>query len=402
MWSSFWATSATRLRSGAIELPFDPGDVADHLRRERYMTACAREQRKLLNSVLVRQGYYLVRRFLPVAVRKHAQRAHLADWKRIPFPRWPVDVSVDLMFQQVLQLAVQARGGAAIPFVWFWPNGHEGCTIVTHDVEQAAGRDFCPQLMELDESAGVRSSFQVIPEERYDVPERFLDEIRSRGHEVNVHDLNHDGHLYRDRAEFLRRAARIRGYGKQFRAEGFRSGVLYRNLDWYDQLDFRYDMSVPNVAHLDPQRGGCCTVMPYFIGQILELPLTTTQDYSLFHILKEYSLRLWEEQIERILACHGLISFNIHPDYVMGERERFVYRDLLSALAGLIVKQNLWSALPREVASWWRQRARMEIVADRSGWRIVGEGSERARLAYAAVENGRLVYRFQQAQAQTL
>ena len=53
-------------------------------------------------------------------------------------------------------------------------------------------------------------------------------------------------------------------------------------------------MSVPNVAHLEPQRGGCCTVMPYFVGDVLELPLTTIQDYSLFHILGDYSTTLWK------------------------------------------------------------------------------------------------------------
>ena len=37
---------------------------------------------------------------------------------------------------------------------------------------------------------------------------------------------------------------------------------MYRNQDWYDVFEFSYDMSVPNVAHLDPMRGGCCTVMP--------------------------------------------------------------------------------------------------------------------------------------------
>ena len=82
------------------------------------------------------------------------------------------------------------------------------------------------------------------------------------------------------------------------RAKGFRAGVLYRKQLWYDALDFEYDMSVPNVAHLDPQRGGCCTVMPYFLGNLLELPVTTTQDYCLFNILNDYSINLWERQIE--------------------------------------------------------------------------------------------------------
>jgi len=72
---------------------------------------------------------------------------------------------------------------------------------------------------------------------------------------------------------------------------------MYRNQDWYDSFDFSYDMSAPNVAHLDPMRGGCCTVMPYFIGKILELPVTTSQDYTLFHMLNDYSIDLWKQQL---------------------------------------------------------------------------------------------------------
>ena len=62
-------------------------------------------------------------------------------------------------------------------------------------------------------------------------------------------------------------------------------------------------MSVPNVAHLEPQAGGCCTVMPYFMGHVLELPLTAAQDYTVFHVLGDYSTRLWQEQIDRVLRA---------------------------------------------------------------------------------------------------
>ena len=119
----------------------------------------------------------------------------------------------------------------------------------------------------------MRASFQLVPEGRYDIPPGVLDEIRRRGFEVNVHDLNHDGRLFTDRDEFRRRALRINAYAREFGARGFRSGVLYRRPEWYDALEIAYDMSVPNVGHLEVQRGGCCTVMPYFIGRIVELPL---------------------------------------------------------------------------------------------------------------------------------
>src|SRR3974377_2217094 len=100
-------------------------------------------------------------------------------------------------------------------------------------------------------------------------------------------------------------------------------------------------MSVPNVAHLDPQRGGCCTVMPYFVGNILEIPLTTTQDYMLFHLLNDYSLDLWRMQTEAIMQKNGLVSFLIHPDYIIEKRARGTYRDLLTFLRQLRSRERL-------------------------------------------------------------
>jgi peptidoglycan/xylan/chitin deacetylase (PgdA/CDA1 family) len=262
-------------------------------------------------------------------------------------------------------------------------------------VETISGRDHCAALMDIDDSFGMKSSFQVIPEQRYSVSPKFLDSIRRRGFEVVVHDLNHDGHLYRDRKQFVERATKINAYGREYGARGFRAGSLYRKQLWYDALEFEYDMSVPNVAHLDPQRGGCCTVMPYFLGNILELPVTTTQDYTLFNILEDNSLALWKRQIEIILQKHGLMSFIAHPDYLTKSSRRNVYKALLRLLTGLRKQKGVWITTPGEVSRWWRQRAQMKLVEDGDGWRIEGEGKDRAQLAYAMEERGGLVLTLQ-------
>jgi hypothetical protein len=151
-------------------------------------------------------------------------------------------------------------------------------------------------------------------------------------------------------------------------------------------------MSFPNVAHLDPQRGGCCTVMPYFIGEILELPLTTVQDYTLFHLLNERSIDLWKRQIEIILAKNGLVSFIVHPDYIQEPDTMAVYHQLLAHLAELREQGNLWFALPGEIDTWWRARSKMSVVRDGESWRIEGEGAERAVLAFAKLVDDQLVY----------
>jgi hypothetical protein len=246
--------------------------------------------------------------------------------------------------------------------------------------------------MDIDESFGFRSSFQIVPEQRYSVPPAFLAEIRARGHVINVQDLNHDGHLFRDQKEFRSRVKLINKYGREFGARGFRSAVLYRNLSWYDQLEFEYDMSVPNVGHLEAQHGGCCTVFPYFIGDILELPVTTTQDYSLFHILRDYSLDVWKSQAAGVGAKHGLLSFIIHPDYLMEARAQDTYRALLTFLSGRRHERGMWIPTADEVNKWWRQRAQMALICQDGIWRIEGPGKERAQIAYARVVGEKVVY----------
>jgi hypothetical protein len=378
------------------ELPFDPSEIAQNLRYERYANPPLSSTKKFVRSA-VRNSYYFLRPLMPVPVRKHLQKAHLKGWKDIPFPKWPVDTSVDSLLQKLLAISIRSRGGEAVPFIWFWPEGKRACAVMTHDVEQQGGVDYCSRLMDINTPFEVFSSFQVVPEKRYPVPAAYLESIRSRGFEVNVHDLNHDGQLYWDHEEFKRRAAKINQYGREFGARGFRAGVLYRNQEWFDLLDFEYDMSVPNVAHLDPQRGGCCTVMPFFVGKILELPVTAVQDYSLFNILNDYSLNIWERQIEIILRNHGLLNIIVHPDYLVGEREEDAYKGLLGLYARLRRDHDVWIPLPRDANAWWRQRARMRLVKELGSWRIEGEGSERAVLAFAGLENDQLTYRLSDA-----
>ena len=111
---------------------------------------------------------------------------------------------------------------------------------------------------------------------------------------------------------------------------------MYRKLDWYDAYEFSYDMSLTNVAHLEAKRGGCCTVFPFFIGRILELPLTTSQDYSIFHILNDYSTNLWKQQLALIKERNGLMSILTHPDYLIERHAHNVYESLLEYLRAMI------------------------------------------------------------------
>lgn len=383
--------SGVASQDGRVQLPFDLTEVATNLRQERYYRNGFSFLERTTSSEASQRLYYLIRPMMGVGVRKHLQKLRLRGWESIAFPRWPVDVSVDMLMENTMA-AVLKEHGRAIPFIWFWPEGATACGMMTHDVEGPMGVDFCSTLMALDEAHGIRSAFQLIPEGNEGAWRRAADKLRARGFEVNLHDLNHDGLLFSDHTEFLRRAARINRYAREFACSGFRSGAMYREQGWFDAFEFAYDMSVPNAAHLEPQRGGCCTVMPYFVGELLELPLTTAQDYSLFHILNDYSTTVWRKQIDLILQKHGLVSVITHPDYLIGELQREVYVELLKHLADLRDRAGLWMTLPGEINTWWRNRQQMTLVEDGDGWRVEGPDCARARVAYARLDNGRVVY----------
>jgi len=248
------AIADVSMDDGRLSFPFNPTEIIENLRLERY--ANGTDMASSLDSFL-RKLYYLVRPITNLEVRRRVQKFRARNWNKQSFPKWPVDTTVESICEGVLSMSIEAKGVDRVPFVWFWPDGASSCVTMTHDVETETGRDYCSELMNVDDAFGVKAAFGIVPEERYEVSPSLLDAIRNRGFEVAVQDLNHDGRLFDSREEFLRRADLINRHGREYRAKGFRAAVLYRKPEWYDALDFSFDMSIPNVAHLDPQRGGC-------------------------------------------------------------------------------------------------------------------------------------------------
>ena len=378
---------------GSVTLPFNPTELIDNLRLEKYVSAVSSEISYIADSTsTLRRIYYALRPLLPVPVRRILQRIALRDWEAIPFPAWPLDTTVEDFIEQLWVLVLEASGEKQIPFIWYWPKGFLSCAIMTHDVETAEGQDFCETLLELEREYGIRSAFELVPEVRYEVSEQVLGAIRRAGGEVCLHGLSHDGRLFSSEQIFRSRVTAINRYAEKWGAKGFRSPVMYRNQAWYDGFNFSYDMSVPNVAHLDPQRGGCCSIFPYFIGDIVELPLTTIQDYPLYNILRCDPLAMWTAQMDAIIAKYGLVSFIIHPDYTVEPKTQALYRELLRLIRRNGEEKHMWLALPGEVDTWWRQRNSMTLVRQSGTWQVRGIGASQAAVAYARLENGRLTY----------
>ncbi len=155
-------------------------------------------------------------------------------------------------------------------------------------------------------------------------------------------------------------------------AQGFRSPATHRIHDWLAELPFEYDCSIPHSDPFEPQPGGSCSFWPYFLGPVVELPYTLPQDYTLFTLLRQRSTRLWLDQCEQLVEQNGLIQCVTHSDdgYLGDANQWELYREFLSAMSE---RDEIWRALPREVAAWWRERDGSE-PSDRVTEGIVSRG----------------------------
>ncbi len=269
------------------------------------------------------------------------------------FPRWPLDLSVPKLLRFYARCLLLEAGRSELPFPWFWPGSYTAAMILTHDVESADGLRLALEIADIEEGLGFRSSFNFGA--WYTPDPGLLRELRERGFEIGVHGIRHDRSLFASRSSFDLQRPQLVALAAELGAEGFRSPSTHRVFDWFGELPFSYDCSIPNSDPFEPQPGGCCTVWPFFIGSLVELPYTLPQDHTLFTLLVRDSVDVWVASGMRLEEEHGLIQCITHPDpgYLGDRRHRDLYVEFLRRMAE---RSGIWRALPSEVAAWWRAR----------------------------------------------
>ena len=335
--------------SGRLYAPFDLAVAYDLYVSESW--AAAIRQRKLSARQL--NAFYALKRFIPRPLQLAIRRL-LVRWQGVPtFPAWPLDRSVVRLLHLYAFCVLRAQDKSEAPFRWFWPRHHRAAITLTHDVEGEEGLRLALGIADLEEELGFRSSFNLGGWYRPDPG--LVRELTRRGFEIGVHGLRHDRSLFANRASFEAQQRPLRDLIKQFGAVGFRSPATHRVFEWIGELPVDYDCSMPHSDPFEPQPGGCCSVWPFFIGPVVELPYTLPQDHTLFTLLGHRTPDLWIEQATRIEEDYGLIECLTHPDrgYLGNARERAMYAEFLRSMAE---RPHVWRALPRDVAKWWRSR----------------------------------------------
>jgi hypothetical protein len=182
-----------------------------------------------------------------------------------------------------------------------WPDNKKLALVLSHDVDTQKGYDQCYQLIELEESMGFRSSFNIVPE-KYQISRKLIDDLKNRGFEVCVHGLYHDGKLFSSKRIFDSRAIQINLYLQDWGSIGFTSPSMHHNLDWMHALNIKHSTSTFDTDPFEPQPDGVGTIFPFLVqnnysneGHV-ELPYTLPQDFTLFVLMKEKSIQIWKEK----------------------------------------------------------------------------------------------------------
>jgi hypothetical protein len=370
--------SIWRDEQGNVFLPFDPDEIMRTLWSEGYL-GLGRASRAGQAKRLAMRGYYRVRPALPRSVQIALRRAFSRIQARTRFPRWPAETGLHDLYERLLEL-VASVAGAPVPWIAPWPAGRSWALVLTHDVETSLGYEHIQLLRAVEEAAGCRSSWNLVPK-RYQVEDADVADLQARGFEVGVHGLYHDGRDLESRTILEERLPQMQAWAERWGASGFRSPATHRHWEWMPLLGFDYDSSYPDTDPFEPQGGGCCTWLPFFNEDLVELPITLPQDHTLFVILRRPDEALWLEKTDLLRARGGMALLDTHPDYMLEPgRLRFYERFLAHATAD----PGVWRALPSEVSAWWRRRADSRLEPDRGGWRVVGPAAGEAAVTLSS------------------
>ena len=298
--------------------------------------------------------YFGLKPFVPSALRLAARRHIVSRLRPKVADRWPIQ-----------------PGSERPPDGWpGWPEGRQFAFVLTHDVESERGLQRVKALAEFEMKHGFRSSFNFIPDGPYQVKPALRQWLVENGFEVGVHDLHHDGKLYRNREEFRQSAERINHYLAEWQAVGFRSGFMLNRLEWMHDLHAAYDASTFDTDPFEPQPEGMHTIFPFWLPKpsgtngngarsgYVELPYTLPQDSTLFVLMREKSPDIWLNKLDWVAERGGMAAVIVHPDYVCLPGDEPSEKTFPLGFYGKLLEHarkyedKFWHALPKEVAAF--------------------------------------------------
>ena len=371
------AAHVWRDAAGNAFLPFDPSEVIVNFLSEGYKEMWSPSVAARVLSV-GKRPYYHLRAALPRRAQIGMRRAFSRLQARSRFPRWPFETALEDFHRFLFDLCAELAG-EPLPWLAPWPDGHEWTIVLTHDVETDVGYRSLRRLCDIETAAGYRSSWNMVPG-RYRVEDQLVQDLLRDGFEVGAHSMWHNGREFASRASLDEWLPAMREHARRWGAVGFRSPATNRVWELMPLTGFDYDSSYPDSDPYEPTPGGCCSWLPYFNQDQVELPVTLPQDHTVFVILRRGDESLWVEKADFLRSRGGLALMIVHPDYMLQDERVAAYERFLTRYAD---DQTAWRALPRDVSAWWRRRAASHLErAGDGGWKVAGPAAGQARVRY--------------------
>ena len=306
-----------------------------------------------MNAIMLRNRiFYTFKPLIPRRLQISIRRKNAAYKREKYASTWPIDPSA-----------------GEPPEGWQgWPDGKQFALVLSHDVDTKNGHDKVLKLAELEEKLGFRSSFNFVPE-RYKSSVSVHEKLRSRGFEIGLHGLKHDGKLFTSPKIFDKRATEINRYLKLWNISGFTAPSMHHNLAWMHSLKITHSTSTFDTDPFEPQPDGVGTIFPFLVSDagkqngFFELPYTLPQDFTLFVLLQQKDIDIWKKKLDWIAEKGGMVLLNTHSDYMNFEggpckNDQYpasYYIDFLQYIKSEYLDEY-WSPLPSEMAKFWRTR----------------------------------------------
>ncbi|HJU12767.1 MAG TPA: hypothetical protein VJ728_17930, partial [Candidatus Binataceae bacterium] len=342
--------------------------AAEHYLLELYLDEKQRRPPTALGS------YYRIKNFVPSNVRHWLNSTFVRIRRHGEFPNWPCENVLLEFWRNWLNRALQTVGADDEWHIGFWPGNARCCIVLTHDVEGLPGVERMERMADVEERYGFRSSWN-LPLAQYTIDWATVERVRSRGFEIGAHGLAHDGRLFRSATDFAELQPVLENLAQERSMVGFRSPSTLRRAEWIGQMAFEYDSSFADTDPYEPQPGGTCSLFPFHLGGLIELPYTLPQDHTLIHLIHRDPLQLWCTKAQWIASAGGMVLILTHPDYIGAGEQLARYEELLKRLRDF---PEMWHALPAAVAGWWRRRSSMTLHIENGEPVIAGEDTNGA------------------------
>ena len=335
-------------KADGVEFAFDIDKAISDIAGEMYLS-----RRQPLTSRL-----WFNYQIIPAGLRARLARAlclgRRIDSNSTGFPDWPVDKSIEVL--RYLKNTAQPLSKDSP-----WPDGKKFAFCVSHDLESGHNLKDLQRLVDTDKSFGFKGCWNIVAlllESNGECAEK----LKSAGCEIGCHGYNHDNKFAFLSEEKMRaRLEKCAVYIDRYQIKGFRSPSLLRSPGLMRQLAdyFEYDSSYPDtdIFSETTERNGCCEIRPFFINQMIELPITMPMDSSMLFAGCDHKemLQIWLKKLGWLKERQGMALINVHchQPFSLNGKVYDAYAKLLETVAK---DRDCWVASCADIAEYWCRR----------------------------------------------